>query len=178
MIRDGQYVDTPIEKIAVGDLILVRPGEKLPVDGVVEEGESAVDESMLTGESAPIDKRQGSEVYGATINGSGSLTFRATRVGRDTMLAGIIRVVEEAQGSRAPIQRLADRVSAYFVPAVVGVFCGRLSGLARVRAGAKLRVSGADGGRGPHHRLPLRDGSGNSDGGGGRSRQGSRATAY
>ena len=84
-------------------------------------GESTVDESMLTGESAPIEKRQGNEVYGATINGSGSLTFRATRVGRDTMLAGIIRVVEEAQGSRAPIQRLADRVSAYFVPAVVAV---------------------------------------------------------
>ena len=121
VIRDGQYVDTPIEKIAVGDLILVRPGEKLPVDGVVEEGASTVDESMLTGESAPIEKRQGSDVYGATINGSGSLTFRATRVGRDTMLAGIIRVVEESQGSRAPIQRLADRVSAYFVPAVVGV---------------------------------------------------------
>ena len=121
VIRDGQHVDTPIEEIAVGDLILVRPGEKLPVDGVVEEGASTVDESMLTGESAPIDKRRGSEVFGATINGSGSLTFRATRVGRDTMLAGIIRMVEEAQGSRAPIQRLADRVSAYFVPTVVGV---------------------------------------------------------
>ncbi len=120
VLRDGQYVDTPIDEIEVGDSILVRPGEKLPVDGVVEEGASTVDESMLTGESAPIDKRQGSEVYGATINGNGSLTFRATRVGRDTMLAGIIRVVEEAQGSRAPIQRLADRVSAYFVPAVVG----------------------------------------------------------
>ena len=121
VLRDGQYVDMPIEEIEVGDSILVRPGEKLPVDGVVEEGASTVDESMLTGESAPIEKRQGSEVYGATINGSGSLTFRATRVGRDTMLAGIIRVVEEAQGSRAPIQRLADRVSAYFVPAVVAV---------------------------------------------------------
>ena len=121
VIRNGQYVDTPIDDIVVGDLILVRPGEKLPVDGVVEEGTSTVDESMLTGESAPIEKRQGSEVYGATLNGSGSLTFRATRVGRDTMLAGIIRMVEEAQGSRAPIQRLADLVSAYFVPAVVGV---------------------------------------------------------
>ena len=121
VIRDGKYVDTPIDDIAVGDLILVRPGEKLPVDGVVEEGASTVDESMLTGESSPIDKRQESEVYGATINGSGSLTFRATRVGRDTMLASIIRMVEEAQGSRAPIQRLADLVSAYFVPAVVGV---------------------------------------------------------
>ena len=121
VFRDGEYVDTPIDEIEVGDSILVRPGEKLPVDGVVEEGASTVDESMLTGESAPIEKRQGSEVYGATINGSGSLTFRATRVGRDTMLAGIIRVVEESQGSRAPIQRLADRVSAYFVPTVVGV---------------------------------------------------------
>ena len=121
VFRDGEYVDTPIDEIEVGDSILVRPGEKLPVDGVVEEGASTVDESMLTGESVPIEKRQGSDVYGATINGSGSLTFRATRVGRDTMLAGIIRVVEESQGSRAPIQRLADRVSAYFVPAVVGV---------------------------------------------------------
>ena len=121
VLRDGEHVDTPIDEIEVGDSILVRPGEKLPVDGVVEEGASTVDESMLTGESAPIEKRQGSDVYGATINGSGSLTFRATRVGRDTMLAGIIRVVEEAQGSRAPIQRLADRVSAYFVPAVVTV---------------------------------------------------------
>ena len=121
VLKDGQYVDTPIDDIVVGDLILVRPGEKLPVDGVVEEGASTVDESMLTGESAPIEKSQGSEVYGATLNGSGSFTFRATRVGRDTMLAGIIGMVEEAQGSRAPIQRLADRVSAYFVPTVVGV---------------------------------------------------------
>ena len=121
VLRDGEYVDIPIDEIEVGDSILVRPGEKMPIDGVVEEGASTVDESMLTGESAPIEKRQGSDVYGATINGSGSLTFRATRVGRDTMLAGIIRVVEEAQGSRAPIQRLADRVSAYFVPAVVAV---------------------------------------------------------
>ena len=121
VIRDGEHVDTPIDEIEVGDLILVRPGEKLPVDGVVDEGASTIDESMLTGESAPIDKRRGSEVYGATINGNGSLTFRATRVGHDTMLAGIIRVVEEAQGSRAPIQRLADRVSAYFVPVVVAV---------------------------------------------------------
>ena len=121
VLKDGQHVDTPIDDIGVGDLILVRPGEKLPVDGVVEEGVSTVDESMLTGESAPIEKSQGSEVYGATLNGSGSFTFRATRVGRDTMLAGIIRMVEEAQGSRAPIQRLADRVSAYFVPTVVGV---------------------------------------------------------
>ena len=121
VLRDGEYVDTPIDDIEVGDSILVRPGEKLPVDGVVEEGASTVDESMLTGESVPIEKRQGSDVYGATINGSGSLTFRATRVGHDTMLAGIIRMVEEAQGSRAPIQRLADRVSAYFVPAVVAV---------------------------------------------------------
>ena len=121
VLREGEYVDTPIDEIEVGHSILVRPGEKMPVDGVVEEGASTVDESMLTGESAPIEKRLGSEVYGATINGSGSLTFTATRVGRDTMLAGIIRVVEEAQGSRAPIQRLADRVSAYFVPAVVAV---------------------------------------------------------
>ena len=178
VIRNGQYVDTPIDDIVVGDLILVRPGEKLPVDGVVEEGTSTVDESMLTGESAPIEKRQGSEVYGATLNGSGSLTFRATRVGRDTMLAGIIRMVEEAQGSRAPIQRLADLVSAYFVPRRRRSFGSRLSGLARVRAGTRLCGGGTDGGRGSHHRLPVRYGIGDSDGGSGRHRQGSRARRF
>ncbi len=121
VIRDGQDVDIQIDKIAVGDLILVRPGEKIPVDGTVESGASSLDESMLTGESAPVEKRIGSEVYGATLNGGGSLTFRATRVGQDTMLSNIIRLVEDAQGSKAPIQRTADLVSAYFVPAVIGV---------------------------------------------------------
>ena len=116
-----QHVDVPIDDIVTGDRIIVRPGEKVPVDGVVETGASSVDESMLTGESAPVPKRPGDDVYGATVNGRGSLVFTATRVGRDTMLASIVRLVEEAQGSKAPIQRLADLISAYFVPAVVGV---------------------------------------------------------
>ena len=116
-----QHIDLPIDDIVTGDRIIVRPGEKVPVDGVVETGASSVDESMLTGESAPVPKRPGDDVYGATVNGRGSLVFTATRVGRDTMLASIVRLVEEAQGSKAPIQRLADLISAYFVPAVVGV---------------------------------------------------------
>ncbi len=118
---DDQYVDIPIEDIIVGEKIIVRPGERIPVDGVVDTGTSSVDESMLTGESAPISKQPGDDVFGATVNGRGSLVFTATRVGRDTMLSSIIRLVEEAQGSRAPIQRLADLISAYFVPAVIGV---------------------------------------------------------
>ena len=119
--RDGQTLDIAIEDIVVGDSIIVRPGERIPVDGVVESGSSSVDESMLTGESAPVAKSAGSEVYGATVNGRGGFAFTATRVGRDTMLANIVKLVEEAQGSKAPIQRLADLISAYFVPAVIGV---------------------------------------------------------
>ena len=119
VIRDGEHVDVPVEDIAVGDLVLVRPGEKVAVDGEVVEGRSSVDESMLTGESAWVEKGPGSAVYGATLNNTGVLTFRATGIGGDTMLARIVALVEEAQASRAPIQRLADLVSAYFVPAVV-----------------------------------------------------------
>ena len=119
--RDGQTLDIAIEEIVGGDRIIVRPGERIPVDGVVESGTSSVDESMLTGESAPVAKQAGSEVYGATVNGRGGMTFTATRVGRDTMLANIVKLVEEAQGSKAPIQRLADLISSYFVPAVIGV---------------------------------------------------------
>ena len=121
VIKDDQHVDVSIDDIVVGDRIIVRPGEKVPVDGVVESGTSSVDESMLTGESAPVSKHPGDDVYGATVNGRGGLVFTATRVGRDTMLSGIVRLVEEAQGSKAPIQRLADLISAYFVPAVIGV---------------------------------------------------------
>ena len=119
--RDGQRIDIPVEDIVVGDTVIVRPGEKIPVDGIVEDGASSVDEAMLTGESAPVFKERGGEVYGATVNGNGSFTFTATRVGLDTMLSNIIRLVEEAQGSKAPIQRTADLVSAYFVPAVIAV---------------------------------------------------------
>ncbi len=121
VVRAGQDVDIPIDDIVVGDVIVVRPGEKVPVDGIVEDGASSLDESMLTGESAPVDKERESEVYGGTLNGRGSFTFRTTRVGRDTMLSNIIRLVEDAQGSKAPIQRMADLVSAYFVPSVIGV---------------------------------------------------------
>ena len=121
VIRNGQDTDIPIDDIAVGDLVIVRPGEKVPVDGLVVDGASSLDESMLTGESARVNKLSGSEVYGGTLNGNGGFTFRATRVGRDTMLSSIIRLVEDAQGSKAPIQRVADLVSAYFVPSVIAV---------------------------------------------------------
>ena len=116
---DGTETDVPLEDVHVGDRLRVRPGEKIPVDAEVIEGVSAVDESMLTGESLPEDKRSGSRVTGGTLNGSGALVIRASRVGRDTLLAQIVRIVSEAQRSRAPIQRLADRVAAYFVPAVI-----------------------------------------------------------
>ncbi|MEW6572011.1 MAG: heavy metal translocating P-type ATPase, partial [Bacillota bacterium] len=119
VLRDGREVDIPVEEVAVGDLVVVRPGESIPVDGIIREGSSTVDESMLTGESLPRDKNPGDAVVGATINRHGSFTFEATKVGKDTALAQIIRIVEEAQGSKAPIQRLADVVSSYFVPAVV-----------------------------------------------------------
>ncbi len=119
VIRDGVEQDLPVEQVRVDDLIRVRPGEKIPVDGIVTEGFSSLDESMLTGESIPVEKGPGAEVIGATINGTGSFTFRATKVGRDTMLSQIIRITEEAQGSKAPIQRLADRVASIFVPVVM-----------------------------------------------------------
>ena len=119
VIRDGEELEVPVETVVPGDIVVVRPGEKLPVDGQVTQGYSAVDESMLTGESMPVDKEPGQPVYGATLNTHGSFHFQATKVGRDTALAQIIRLVEEAQGSKAPIQRLADQVAAYFVPAVI-----------------------------------------------------------
>lgn len=121
VIRGAHEVDIPVEEVVVGDLLVVRPGEKVPVDGIVSEGHSTVDESMLTGESLPVDKKEGDQVIGATINKLGAFKFEATRVGKDTALAQIIRVVEEAQGSKAPIQRLADVISGYFVPAVIGI---------------------------------------------------------
>lgn len=120
VIRNGQEIILPIEEVLVGDFVQVKPGEKVPVDGEVVEGRSAVDESMLTGESIPVDKSAGDTVIGATLNKNGSLKIKATKVGRDTALAQIIKVVEEAQGSKAPIQRLADKISGIFVPIVVG----------------------------------------------------------
>ncbi len=128
IVRQGEEVELPVEEVQVGDAVIVRPGEKIPVDGVILSGQSAVDESMITGESLPVDKAPGDPVIGATINKSGSFRYTATKVGRDTALAQIVRMVQEAQGSRAPIQSLADRVSAVFVPAVillaVAVFLG------------------------------------------------------
>ncbi len=119
IIRDGQELEVPIDDVRVGDVVMVRPGEKIPVDGVVVEGRSAVDESMLTGESLPVEKGPGDPVIGATLNKLGLLRFEATKVGRETALAQIIRLVEEAQGSKAPIQKLADQISSVFVPAVI-----------------------------------------------------------
>ena len=119
VIRNGKEIDIPIEQVVIGDIIRVRPGEKIPVDGVIEEGESSIDESMVTGESLPVDKAKGDTVIGATINKTGTFLLRATKVGQETMLAQIIKLVQEAQGSKAPIQRVADLISSYFVPAVI-----------------------------------------------------------
>ena len=119
MIRAGIETEVPVDDVRVGDIVLVRPGEKIPVDGVVVEGRSAVDESMLTGESLPVEKKPGDPVVGASLNKLGLLKFEATKIGRETALAQIIRLVEEAQGSKAPIQKLADQVSAIFVPVVI-----------------------------------------------------------
>ncbi len=121
VVRNGVETDIPVEEVVAGDVVIVRPGEKIPVDGEVVDGQSSVDESMVTGEPIPVTKRSGDAVIGATINRTGSVRFRATRVGRDTMLAQIIKLVQQAQGSKAPIQRLADSVSGYFVPAVMGI---------------------------------------------------------
>jgi Cu+-exporting ATPase len=121
IIRDGIEAEVPVDEVKVGDLVLVRPGEKIPVDGVVVEGRSATDESMLTGESLPVEKGPGDPLIGATLNKLGLLRFEATKVGKETALAQIVRLVEEAQGSKAPIQKLADQVSAIFVPVVIGI---------------------------------------------------------
>ena len=121
VVRGGLEIDIPVEEVVAGDVIIVRPGEKVPVDGVVTEGSSAVDESMLTGESIPVEKNAGDNVIGATMNKLGSFKFRATKVGADTALAQIVRLVEDAQGSKAPVQRFADRISSIFVPAVVAL---------------------------------------------------------
>ncbi len=121
VVRDGLEAEVPVDEVIVGDVVLVRPGEKIPVDGVVMDGRSAVDESMLTGESLPVEKGPGDSVIGATLNKLGSLKFEATKVGKETALAQIVRLVEEAQGSKAPIQKLADQVSAIFVPVVIAI---------------------------------------------------------
>jgi len=121
VIREGVEIEVNTEDVQIGDVVIVRPGEKIPVDGIVIEGSSSVDESMLTGESLPVEKTPGSPVYGATLNKNGRLIFEATKIGRDTVLAQIIQLVENAQASKAPIQRLADKISAVFVPIVIGI---------------------------------------------------------
>lgn len=119
VLRDGKEVDIPIDQVVIGDVVRVRPGEKIPVDGEILDGESSIDESMVTGESIPVEKGKGDTVIGATINKAGTFTFKATKVGQDTMLAQIIKLVESAQASKAPIQRIADLISSYFVPIVI-----------------------------------------------------------
>src|SRR5690349_20246459 len=121
ILDDGSEKDVPLEQVRPGDRLRVRPGEKIPVDGIVLEGKSSVDESMITGEPIPVEKQKGDRVTGATVNGTGSLIMGAERVGSETLLAQIVRMVAEAQRSRAPIQKLADQVSGYFVPIVVGI---------------------------------------------------------
>ncbi len=121
VVRDGQEIEMSVDDLDVGDVMIVRPGEKIPTDGVVVDGRSSVDESIITGESLPVSKEEGSEVIGATINGSGLLQVRATKVGKDTALAQIVKLVEDAQVAKAPIQRLADRVAAVFVPTVISI---------------------------------------------------------
>ncbi len=121
VVRNGQEQDIPLGEVVVGDLLIVRPGEKIPTDGIVEQGQSSVDESMLTGESLPVEKAPGDKLVGATVNQNGLLRMRADRVGRDTLLSQIIRMVEQAQGSKAPVQRLADAISSIFVPIVIAI---------------------------------------------------------
>ncbi len=139
VLREGIESDIPVDDVQVGDVVIVRPGEKIPVDGVVISGRSSVDESMLTGESIPVEKGEGTEVIGATLNKTGSFRFRAARVGRETALAQIIRLVEEAQGSKAPIQRLVDRIASVFVPAVIGI--ALITGLVWLLVGPEPRLT-------------------------------------
>lgn len=143
LLIDGQELLVPVDQVQVGDLALVRPGEKIPVDGEVIDGRAAVDESMLTGESVPVEKTVGDHVAGATVNTDGLLTVRATAVGADTALAQIVRLVEQAQGGKAPVQRLADRVSAVFVPAVVGVAMATFAGWTLFAANAVAGMTAA-----------------------------------
>ena len=164
VVRDGVEADLLIEQVRVGDVVLVRPGEKIPVDGVVLEGRSSVDESMLTGESLPTEKAAGDQVFGGTLNGAGSFRFEARKVGSETILAQIVELVRKAQQSKAPIARLADVVSGYFTPVVIGIavitFAAWFLLSPPVRAVAASRV---ERGGCADHRLPLCHGLGRSD---------------
>lgn len=123
ILRDEEEIEIPISQVVVGDIVAIRPGEKVPVDGVITKGTTSIDESMITGESVPVEKKQGDEVIGSSVNKTGYFTIRATRLGRDSVLANIIKLVEDAQGSKAPVQRLADKVAGIFVPTVIGIAC-------------------------------------------------------
>ena len=161
--HNGHEEDVPIERIQIGDLLRVRPGEKAPVDGIVIEGASSVDESMITGESIPVEKTEGARITGATVNGRGSFVMRAERVGRDTLLSQIVRLVSEAQRTRAPIQRLADVVASYFVPAVVLVAVAYLCGMGHLGTGAAAGACICECRGGADYCLPVRSGTCHAD---------------
>ena len=154
VVRDGNEVRIPIGELAVGDLFVVRPGEKVATDGIVEDGTSAIDASLLTGEPVPVEVAPGDAVTGATVNAGGRLVVRATRVGADTALAQIARLVTDAQNGKAPVQRLADQISAVFVPVVIALALGHPRVLARDRRDRRHRVHRRRGR--PDHRLPVR----------------------
>lgn len=154
--EDGNEVDVALSEIEVGVRIRVRPGEKVPTDGSVVEGRSSVDESMVSGESIPVEKTEGAKVTGGTINGTGSFVMKAERVGADTLLAQIVKMVSEAQRTRAPIQRLADTVASYFVPAVLAASAITFAVMGNLRACASLCSCTGECSRGTHHRLSLR----------------------
>ena len=160
VVRDGAETEIPVEQVVVGDEVVIRPGEKIPVDAVVVSGTSAVDESMVTGEPMPATKRAGDAVIGATVNTTGSLRVRAEKVGADTMLAQIIKMVQQAQASKAPIQRLADAVSGYFVPAVIAVAIATFTVWFAAGPAPAFTMALVVGDRGADHRLPVRAGPG------------------
>ena len=165
---DGGERRVPVEQLAVGDRFVVRPGEKVATDGVVEEGTSAVDQSLLTGESVPVEKQPGDEVAGATVNAGGRLVVRATKVGADTALAQIARLVTDAQTGKAPVQRLADRISGVFVPIVIALAVATLGFWLGAGETADVRVHRRR--RGADHRLPVRARAGHADRAAGRHR--------
>ena len=168
VLRDGEEVFVPVEELRIGDLFVVRPGEKVATDGVVDSGASAVDMSMLTGESVPVEVTGGDEVAGATINTSGRLIVQATKVGADTALAQIARMVAQAQSGKADVQRLADRVSGVFVPIVIGLSVLTLVGWLVLGGTAAAAFTGSRGG--DHHCLPVRARAGHADRADGRHR--------
>ena len=177
VLRDGREEDVPLAALRAGDEVLVRPGETVPADGTIVDGASNVDESMLTGEPMPVPKRVGDRVIGATLNRNGAFRFRAERVGNATVLSRIIRLVQQAQGSKAPIQRLADRISAVFVPVVLSIAIADVRRLVRPRARAGLLARARVRRDRAHHRLPVRHGACRADGGDGRNGPRRRARA-